>query len=300
MIRGRGMQFSRSNRSERQNYVEKAPPPYHQQQQQHQQKQEEEVELISKSIRLPTKRLYLDLKENKRGKFFKITEIVPGGYKSRVLMGLSAAVQLRDELKKISEINSKNVDEFENKENGTQQPPPQQQNKQYSEKRIHSQTIIRDNRRYYIDLNENRRGRFLRIVQIVQSQRSQVVIPGQSLTAFVEATNQVLENVSANEIDDGIQNIMKSKSLRVDKRMYYFDVNNQSGTCLRISEVHPTFRTAINVPSHRWTEFCDVLTHYIGLLDNVKEKYEKQNNGKKPIEKPQADGDAPSTVHIEE
>ena len=45
-----------------------------------------EKELASQQIQIQTKRFYIDVKENQRGRFIKLAEVGVGGRKSRILM----------------------------------------------------------------------------------------------------------------------------------------------------------------------------------------------------------------------
>lgn len=59
-----------------------------------------------------------------------------------------------------------------------------------------------DNRRYYLDLKENSRGRFLRVSQTVSrgGPRSQVALPAQGMIEFRDALTDLLDDFGA---DDG-------------------------------------------------------------------------------------------------
>lgn len=61
---------------------------------------------------------------------------------------------------------------------------------------------LQDNRRYYLDLKENSRGRFLRVSQTVTrgGPRSQVALPAQGMIEFRDALTDLLDDFGT---DDG-------------------------------------------------------------------------------------------------
>ncbi|KAJ1345734.1 hypothetical protein KIN20_000334 [Parelaphostrongylus tenuis] len=73
-------------------------------------------------------------------------------YKSRLVLTMSAATQLCEQLGEMIKFNETLPENAEaNAENGT----------------LKSDMLVCDARRYYLDLRENKRGRFLRIAQTV-------------------------------------------------------------------------------------------------------------------------------------
>ena len=55
-------------------------------------------DLASRTLVLESKRFYLDVKENSRGRFIKIAEISADGRKNQILMTLPTAAQFRQHL----------------------------------------------------------------------------------------------------------------------------------------------------------------------------------------------------------
>jgi len=60
---------------------------------------------------------------------------------------------------------------------------------------IHTETIINDRRRYYIDLRENHRGIFLRVTQfdIQTGNRNSVALPLQGVGQFRDALKEIID-----------------------------------------------------------------------------------------------------------
>lgn len=66
---------------------------------------------------------------------------------------------------------------------------------------MHNETIVDDKRRYYLDLRENNRGRFLRITQtsVQIGNRVSVALPAQGMTQLRDILIELL-----NEYGEGI------------------------------------------------------------------------------------------------
>lgn len=129
--------------------------------------QQREQELASRTIRIQNKRFYLDLKQNRRGRFVKITEAGFGGQKSRILLSIPVALELQGKVNKLCEIYN--------------QLPSHNPMSVSQDGHLASDTIVRDSRRYYLDLKENVRGRFLRLAMLSMGVRDQVAIPAQGM-----------------------------------------------------------------------------------------------------------------------
>jgi hypothetical protein len=126
--------------------------------------------LASQLVQIQSKRFYIDVKENSRGRFIKLAEVGVGGRKSRILMTMSAAAEFKTRLTEFSELhsqlgpshgstgqNANNSNNDSNKRSGSGD----------QDGLIKSETIIKDRKRYYLDLKENQRGRFLRVSMVV-------------------------------------------------------------------------------------------------------------------------------------
>lgn len=114
-------------------------------------------------------------------------QVGSAGRKSRLLLSMSAAREFRDHLTSFSELYASlgppNVDNCP--EDG----------------KIKSEVIIKENRRYFLDLKENPRGRFLRVSQSIShgGPRSQIAIPAQGMIEFRDALTDLLEEFGGDE-----------------------------------------------------------------------------------------------------
>jgi hypothetical protein len=65
-----------------------------------------EQELATKMLQIQSKRFYLDVKQNRRGRFIKVAEIGADGRRSQIFLALSTAAEFRDHLSAFSDFYS--------------------------------------------------------------------------------------------------------------------------------------------------------------------------------------------------
>merc|ERR1711936_258006 len=97
-------------------------------------------DLASRTLVLESKRFYLDVKENKRGRFIKIAEISADGRKNQILMTFSTAALFSQNMIKFIEFYG-----------------------DLSKLDLKSEVMYKDDKKYHMDLKENARGRFLKV-----------------------------------------------------------------------------------------------------------------------------------------
>uniref|UniRef100_A0A6J0UZC0 Purine-rich element-binding protein gamma isoform X1 n=2 Tax=Pogona vitticeps TaxID=103695 RepID=A0A6J0UZC0_9SAUR len=261
-------------------------------------------ELASKRVDIQKKRFYLDVKQSSRGRFLKIAEVWIGRgrqdniRKSKLTLSLSVASELKDCLGDFIEhyahLGLKGSQSHRNEHpNGKEQDsrrrhhhPPSPPVSVGSEEHLHSvlktEYIERDNRKYYLDLKENQRGRFLRIRQTLirgpgmigyfghsLGQEQTIVLPAQGMIEFRDALVQLIEEYGEGDIEerrsggDEPPELPEGTSFRVDNKRFYFDVgSNRYGIFLKVSEVRPPYRNTITVPYKAWTRFGENFIKY--------------------------------------
>ncbi|CAI9560059.1 unnamed protein product, partial [Staurois parvus] len=192
-------------------------------------------ELASKRVDIQKKRFYLDVKQSARGRFLKIAEVWIGRgrqdniRKSKLTLSLSVAAELKDCLGDFIEhyahlglrsSHSQRSDHGSEKEHDSRRRPhPVSPSGSVGseEPTTHSvlktEYIERDNRKYYLDLKENQRGRFLSL-----GQEQTIVLPAQGMIEFRDALVQLIEDYGE-ELPEGT-------SFRVDNKRFYFDVGS--------------------------------------------------------------------------
>ncbi|CAL8070924.1 unnamed protein product [Calicophoron daubneyi] len=208
--------------------------------------QQTEQELASRTLRIQNKRFYLDVKQNRRGRFVKITEAGNGGQKSRILMSIAVALEIQEKVNKLSDLYS--------------QLPSHNPQCLAQDGRLASDTIVRDSRRYYLDLKENERGRFLRLAMLSMGVRDQIAVPAQGMIELRNALTDLTQEYAGDAENDMFSDLPESKVLFVGNKTFYFDVgSNRYGVYLRISEVRSTVRSSVTIPEQHCARFRDII-----------------------------------------
>ncbi|XP_055972605.1 purine-rich element-binding protein gamma isoform X2 [Sorex fumeus] len=283
-------------------------------------------ELASKRVDIQKKRFYLDVKQSARGRFLKIAEVWVGRgrqdhvRKSKLTLSLAVAAELKDCLGDFIEhyahlglrgprpepargglgVGGVGVGVGGGAEPGARRrarpaapsPPGSGGSAEPPHSVLKTDFIERDHRKYYLDLKENQRGRFLRIRQTPSrggapgylgaaapgGQEQAVVLPAQGLIEFRDALGQLLD--AYGEGDPGERGLgvgggglggagdppelPEGASLRVDNKRFYFDVGaNKYGVFLKLIN-YPKSRENIN-PFH-----CCQIQHKEQPFDTTK------------------------------
>jgi len=228
-----------------------------------------EKELASQQIQIQSKRFYIDVKENQRGRFIKLAEVGVGGRKSRILMTMSAAEEFKKHLIEFSDLHSQMGPTHGSADDKSDNNNDKSDNGKDTDGHIKSETFIKDRKRYYMDLKENQRGRFLRVSMVVagpRGARTQVAIPAQGLIEFKDQLADMLERYNTlPEIENNEPaDLPESKSVRAENKTFYFDYgSNQRGVFLKISEVRQNrYRTSITIPEKFICQFSEQIKEF--------------------------------------
>nr|AAB71892.1 Pur-alpha [Drosophila melanogaster] len=209
-----------------------------------------EQELATKMLQIQSKRFYLDVKQNRRSRFIKVAEIGADGRRNPILGSFTAA-EFRDHLSSFSDYYAS--------------LSPQNTDNLPEDGKLKSEMMIKDYRRYYLDLKENARGRFLRVSQTITrgGPRSQIALPAQGMIEFRDALTDLLEEFGANDGGRFKGDLPEERHMKVDNKNFYFDIGqNNRGVYMRISEVKNNFRTSITIPEKCWIRFRDIFNDY--------------------------------------
>lgn len=246
-------------------------------------------ELASKRVDVQKKRFYLDVKQSSRGRFLKIAEVWIGRgrhdniRKSKLTLSMAVAPDLRyclaDFIDYYAHVGLRGPEEQSRKSSGPS-PTGSAASEEQTHRVLKSDLIERDNRKYYLDLKENQRGRFLRIRQTVtrghgtmgyygQGIEQTIVLPAQGLIEFRDALSQLIDDYGDDEPERAARNhdespeLPEAASFRVDNKRFYFDVgSNRFGVFLKISEVRQPYRNTITVPLKAWSRFGENFIRY--------------------------------------
>nr|XP_008118829.2 PREDICTED: LOW QUALITY PROTEIN: transcriptional activator protein Pur-beta-like [Anolis carolinensis] len=273
--------------------------------------QHETQELASKRVDIQNKRFYLDVKQNAKGRFLKIAEVGAGGSKSRLTLSMSVAVEFRDYLGDFIEHYA---------QLGPSSPEQLAQSSPSGEeggggggprRALKSEFLVRENRKYYLDLKENQRGRFLRIRQTINRgpggggggggggpgfpggppglQSGQTIaLPAQGLIEFRDALAKLIDDYGADEDELGggggggpgsgsgglYGELPEGTSITVDSKRFFFDVGcNKYGVFLRVSEGQgPRTATPSPCPYKAWAKFGGAFCRYADEMRDIQER----------------------------
>lgn len=225
------------------------------------------IELDSKTILIQNKRFYLDVKENERGRFLKIAEVTPGGHKNRVTMAMQLLPEFRDNL-------SDFIDHY------VSLGPPQalDDNQDDNNRRpLKTARIVSGPRRYFLDLKENVRGRYLRVRAPGQHQdmpQQVIVIPALGIVEFRNTVSKVIEEFNVeqykeeeevNEEDLPISSAIGSRRTKI----FYMDVGkNNRGIYCRMTEQSANFRQSLTIPDRYFREIGEWFLNAADHLEN--------------------------------
>uniref|UniRef100_A0A914CWC7 Transcriptional activator protein Pur-alpha n=1 Tax=Acrobeloides nanus TaxID=290746 RepID=A0A914CWC7_9BILA len=218
-------------------------------------------ELATRTISIQAKRFYLDVKQNNRGRFIKFAEVGGGGRKNRIFMNMLASQTLRDHLNKFIDVINGLGDETDASEGGV----------------LHSETIVSEKRRYFLDLKENNRGRFLRISQtfLPMGPRYQIAIPAQGISQLRDVLTELLDAYAEGYLNEPAPvELPESRHMRADngKNIYFDPGHNERGDFLRISEVKlmSGARSSVTIAMRNLPQFRDILTDIIAKMEELK------------------------------
>ncbi|XP_069799741.1 transcriptional regulator protein Pur-beta [Dendropsophus ebraccatus] len=274
--------------------------------QQHMSREQETQELASKRLDIQNKRFYLDVKQNAKGRFIKIAEVGAGGSKSRLTLSMAVAAEFRDYLgdfiEHYAQLGPSSPEQIAQSsgDDGSGAGGPR--------RALKSEFLVRENRKYYLDLKENQRGRFLRIRQTINRgpgfsggagggaglQSGQTIaLPAQGLIEFRDALAKLIDDYGGEDDELGVGlgpgsggggggggaagglygELPEGTSITVDSKRFFFDVGcNKYGVFLRVSEVKPSYRNSITVPLKAWSKFGGAFCRYAEEMKEIQER----------------------------
>ncbi|MEE6478892.1 hypothetical protein FKM82_012041 [Ascaphus truei] len=307
--------------------------------QQHLSRDQETQELASKRLDIQNKRFYLDVKQNAKGRFIKIAEVGAGGSKSRLTLSMAVAAEFRDYLgdfiEHYAQLGPSSPEQIaqssgEDGAGGAGGGGPR--------RALKSEFLVRENRKYYLDLKENQRGRFLRIRQTINRgpgfsggtgggpglQSGQTIaLPAQGLIEFRDALAKLIDDYGGEEDELGVGlspggsggggagglygELPEGTSITVDAKRFFFDVGcNKYGVFLRVSEVKPSYRNSITVPLKAWGKFGGAFCRYAEEMKEIQERqrdklYDRRGPGERGSGlSPGAGGDESETEDVDD
>jgi len=204
--------------------------------------------LHSESMKIDMKVLFLDLKSNVRGRLLKISSKGNDTRSSVMLPGKPA--QLETFAKALTDLLALN-------ESGGQAP---------SEESLAESIVQVQNKRFFIDLKSNLRGKFLKITEVVEGgNRNKIIIPGPGIVRFYEAIHTFVgKNSRSGSVGkpgaDGKSVTVHSDMMPIDGKTFYLDLlENSRGRVMKVSQIASDQRVTIMLPAMGLEGFANAL-----------------------------------------
>jgi len=210
-------------------------------------------DLGTRSLVLESKKFYIDVQENQRGRFIKVAEISVEGRKNQILMTFSTAAMFNEHLIEFVDFN---LDLRKHDPDNLKQGE------------LMSKVIYTDEKKYHMDLKENVRGRFLKVSEKFPRghSRFQVIIPAHGMEKFQNNLDELIAEYDDGEAEEAfaVHDNTQHQHVRNEDKRFYFDIkSSQQGRHMSISEVKGNYRNNILVPESGWESFRNVLYDYI-------------------------------------
>jgi len=217
-------------------------------------------ELASKSLRIQSKRYYVDVKQNSRGRFVKLVEGLPNGNKNRISFPMSTVPEVRDKLSSFADFYAAMEPSSHTED---------EDDRDMSRHSLKSEDIRAGQRRIYFDLKENKRGVYLRISSTAQysSQRHTLALPAQGIVDVRNVLTEFNDEFGGEEAGEP-EELPEFQEMRIERKRFYFDCgSNDRGSFLRVSEVTNRYRSSITIPKQGLAKFRDILDDMMSKMD---------------------------------
>ena len=88
-----------------------------------------------------------------------------------------------------------------------------------------SRTLVLESKRFYLDLKENARGRFLKVSLTFTRgySRFQVFIPAEGMDEFQQNLGELINEYDTGDAEDALA-APQNRHLRVENKNFYFDI----------------------------------------------------------------------------
>ena len=138
-----------------------------------------------------------------------------------------------------------------------------------------SRTMVLDTKKFHLDVTENQRGRFLKIVEVSnEGRKNQILMTfpaakmfNNKLDKFIDTFNQ-LDGVNPNNLKQGE---LLAEVMNRDEKKYHMDLKeNARGRFLKVSETFSSrnFRSQVFIPAEGMEELQNHLVELIEQFDD--------------------------------
>ena len=244
------------------------------------------TELVSIPLKIESKRLYISLRENERGRFLKISEAeTSSGQRHKMIVPAQGIARLKDLITRVAEEDQRlgasttNKSEIPQNDN-TQRGPP---------KPLYTERMTVAGRRFFLDLLVNSRGRYFKLSHVpLTGGRVQITLPASGLTTFASTIQKVLDDtpgadgnrsVSASGVvtENGKYKGGSIKELAVEnKRLLFQTGTNNRGSFLRLIEKPGS--NSVMMPIDCLPDVVDILLEITGAREEEDEEDTDEND----------------------
>lgn len=211
-------------------------------------------ELGMEEIECAEKTVVIEFCSNEQGQFVKISEKEG---RSRVIMNTDSGNTL---LTRLNEF-IKNMDTFKDAVMESE-----------AERLATGEPFSQGNRRYFVDVRINDRGKFVKITMsnVRASNKSYVAFPLDDLEKVASAMGRLFDQHYVPVVKDNSSprpsspsNLPSPREVRAGGKSFYFDVDkNDRGVFVRLTELVRVSgrRTHLNIPNSCWPQMAEVFT----------------------------------------
>jgi len=180
-------------------------------------------ELLSKVIFTDEKKYHMDLKENSRGRFLKVSEKFPRG-QSRFQVIIPA-----DGLEKFQLNLEELLDEYDDGE----------VEEALAAQERHPEPARNEDKKFYFDLKSGQQGRNITISEVKGNFRNSILVPESGWENFLNILSDYIQQESGcKSFRDVIDEDLGSRTLMFENKKFYLDMKeNQRGRFIKIAEV---------------------------------------------------------------
>jgi len=206
---------------------------------------ENQNELASQKIEIGRKHYFINVKENDKGRFIKIVEVLKPSYRKN---------KMSLPMNMLSEFTSKLV-ECNNKYNTLKKDDPSSSVDETDDGCLHSVFLRNAARRVYLDLKQNKMGMFLRISSANQmNNRTMVVFPAERIQKLIDVLTQFNDDYGETDKPE----LPAPTMIFAERKQFFLDCGrNDRGEFLQVSEVTPHYRSSVTIPKSGLKDFRD-------------------------------------------
>lgn len=240
-------------------------------------RQQHQENLFTRVVNFDRKSYFLDVRENNRGKYLKLTESSVKRRSTILLSGhvVGILVQILDDAIK-------------------ENYPPSTAEIGERWATVFSRRVVSPQKKIYFDLMQNKFGRSLNVAEVSQTRpKTAVIVSEHGWLQLKRALDEILQEfpVFQPPAPRGEMTQITSKTLQLQSKRFYFDLmENEIGRFIKLSEVKKGRRETLYIP-----QICfEIIATFLGNLEE--EDYEAEMEGLVSLEMPESEPEGHSTL----